>query len=1241
MILALALVMSLGAWAQGQLLTTITPDGSVTPAYSVAGMATLDDGGANYNPGALCWYHQLEKFLTVTPADGVTITKVTFIANTGVYWEDNEAPYQVRLYDFNPWDASGQKIDNAALGISTIEVYGTIAPTVTRTNDNTWKFAMPGYNAALNIEYYPGTLTFAANGNGTVTLNGASIITTHTDLATGDVLHVGDTLNFSDPDISYNINNGYTFKKAWGPYVVIRANITGEGSNTMVTPADDGAYYMIKKADNSSYFFDGGSMLLPVTSTSDGIAVTFNSESNGWKNCTFAVHEGTGSTGLPAGVEANPNGGYYVEAGTEVTLIATPDEGYYLSGWSNQSTNDTLTFTMGDSDTTLTATFAPSPTLTLVANGNGTVKLDGVLDRVFNANNMPAVGDTLREGDVIAVNEVTFVSNTFKRNGEFDPFSNFGVGSIDEHPITIAANGQIAAATYFFDPTFMENPDEGMGPVVVGNAWKVVNVENTCCISLRGILVDNPGPVNRMPAGVTETATEGQYRVLPGTTLTLIATADEVNYVSSWSNEVAVNNLTTATQTLTIEADTTIAANFAQNPVLTIAVNDDQMGSVALVFESSQDVFDYTQGFGNSEHFRLDWSSGSGNGIDLYDNGVTYHSQHGEIINSVTLTLYGYTDQTIVVSPGEWDPTTRTISNVNSTSLNIKCTDSYNVLLSGAEIDYSVMPAGIAYNTVRESRDVTLNDGNFYGINGGGFYWNGQIGGTTAMLNDGNNGQILTSASNDPAAQIEGVSFTVTQGTAPTFEPAGMTVTESGSQVILSDIPNGTRTINIINHTGERFSFSTLDVQYSVPVPVEGQYRILPGTEVTVKATANTLRHVAGWSDELNHDLSANATYSDYFVTEPENLFPAKSSLPIVVTGDSTITATFGINSYTVTATVNYDNRETIGTGLRMGTVSASYIAVDGTPDQSVAPAAEITYTAQGGSTSTLTAIPNTGYHFVKWNDDVTDNPRSLTLTLDSSFTALFAPSNYTVTYMSVTRELNVDTFKYREPIIEYIPSRNGRFFIEWSPELPELMPAENLTVYAQWKCLPVEDYDGNVYPTVNISDICWMAANMRTTHYADGREIPKIYEYQCSLYPNVQENVSIYGRLYDWYDATDTSRPTISNRIQGICPEGWFLPNEDDFEILNREDILTLRSTDYWLYNSGNNSTGFDLKPAGMFNSATARYENLRGNAYLWSATTNSEVEAHCHMADCNCYMLFDLIYHKSDAFSVRCIKE
>ena len=50
------------------------------------------------------------------------------------------------------------------------------------------------------------------------------------------------------------------------------------------------------------------------------------------------------------------------------------------------------------------------------------------------------------------------------------------------------------------------------------------------------------------------------------------------------------------------------------------------------------------------------------------------------------------------------------------------------------------------------------------------------------------------------------------------------------------------------------------------------------------------------------------------------------------------------------------------------------------------------------GKTATLTATANSGYCFVKWSDEVTDNPRTVIITQDSTFTAIFEANSFAIT---------------------------------------------------------------------------------------------------------------------------------------------------------------------------------------------------------------------------------------------------
>lgn len=53
------------------------------------------------------------------------------------------------------------------------------------------------------------------------------------------------------------------------------------------------------------------------------------------------------------------------------------------------------------------------------------------------------------------------------------------------------------------------------------------------------------------------------------------------------------------------------------------------------------------------------------------------------------------------------------------------------------------------------------------------------------------------------------------------------------------------------------------------------------------------------------------------------------------------------------------------------------------------------------GNSATITATPATGYHFVCWNDNSTDNPRTVTPTEDVTYTAFFAINQYTVIFQN------------------------------------------------------------------------------------------------------------------------------------------------------------------------------------------------------------------------------------------------
>ena len=78
------------------------------------------------------------------------------------------------------------------------------------------------------------------------------------------------------------------------------------------------------------------------------------------------------------------------------------------------------------------------------------------------------------------------------------------------------------------------------------------------------------------------------------------------------------------------------------------------------------------------------------------------------------------------------------------------------------------------------------------------------------------------------------------------------------------------------------------------------------------------------------------------------------------------------------------------------------------------------------GSAVVLTASPNYGYHFVKWSDDNTDNPRTLICVQDTVIVGIFEPNEYTLTCHNA---IGGGTYPYMSQIeIFALPQMNMQF---------------------------------------------------------------------------------------------------------------------------------------------------------------------------------------------------------------------
>ena len=204
-----------------------------------------------------------------------------------------------------------------------------------------------------------------------------------------------------------------------------------------------------------------------------------------------------------------------------------------------------------------------------------------------------------------------------------------------------------------------------------------------------------------------------------------------------------------------------------------------------------------------------------------------------------------------------------------------------------------------------------------------------------------------------------------------------------------------------------------------------------------------------------------------------------------------------------------------------------------------------------------------------------------------------------------------------------------------------------------------IDDRDGQTYKTVKIGEQWWMAENL---NYADSVKTPSLLG-NSWCYNNNAAMCNKYGRLYTWMAAidsvklaTDSMNPqncgynitcSLPAQAQGICPNGWHLPDTTDWKTLI-ETVgdwsnagKALKSVTGWLYFESVDSYGFSALPGGfLYRSGTFDVEG--STAYLWVATENTSKAFYAY----SIVLAGDGIDSFSDGFkdngySIRCIKD
>ena len=352
--------------------------------------------------------------------------------------------------------------------------------------------------------------------------------------------------------------------------------------------------------------------------------------------------------------------------------------------------------------------------------------------------------------------------------------------------------------------------------------------------------------------------------------------------------------------------------------------------------------------------------------------------------------------------------------------------------------------------------------------------------------------------------------------------------------------------------------------------------------------------------------------------------------------------------------------------------------------DATVAPPTPADFTViddcNSSATATVTASAET----------VTDYSHSITYTATYTNDCNISAEPVQITYTwTESPEVSIScpedvtkTLAYGDCVMEIYPEEIGTPIInapaDWPMTVSNDIPVDNLyqegetvitwtatdqvcgySVSCQQKvivvfpqCPDAVDCEGNVYHGVRIDCDCWTQTNLISNCYGDAHEceltgvcenpIPCVYEYVSVNYPNADENVAIFGKLYCAEAGVGDSTVNEHGHIRGICPEGWYLPTPEKYEELNLHGAEALKSPLYWTDGGGDNITGFTWLPAGWWNGALQRFEGLMSeNYFLSTEVVDGQVRTYVYEVHHDCDSLIKKETHSGYGYSVRCVKE
>ena len=204
------------------------------------------------------------------------------------------------------------------------------------------------------------------------------------------------------------------------------------------------------------------------------------------------------------------------------------------------------------------------------------------------------------------------------------------------------------------------------------------------------------------------------------------------------------------------------------------------------------------------------------------------------------------------------------------------------------------------------------------------------------------------------------------------------------------------------------------------------------------------------------------------------------------------------------------------------------------------------------------------------------------------------------------------------------------------------------------------DDRDGKTYKTVKIGEQEWMAENLNyevsiisntsiwSTCYKGGADSCVIKYGRYYTWTAAIDSISLYTQYSIQCGAGKKCSPSDTVKIKGVCPNGWHLPNQKEWEkLVNFVGVSkagdVLKSFSDWENWPGIDSYGFSVLPSGVVHNAS--FSNRGNKSYLWTATDHDNYSAQCAQFNYS-QARKDVVMFQSErksaveALPVRCVK-